>query len=217
MHHKRKSELIRNYLWCCVICNSSSYPILAMIRHSAFKTQREQTITKIYLNLASCRWRVLSPEVAQDISGACPSPFPAQLLSFFLWVCCSHQRGLCFSIFNSAHIGEARMCCMGTERRARAGAQRCYRRCQGRSHFPSRTGYDLEIREPHQWLGTQSWLLATLLARPGSASKRIPGEILSKPPPVPSRRLSPSRLECWRRGRGENWLRESWCIIEGFT
>lgn len=51
MHHERKSELIRNYLWCCVICSSSSYPILAMIRHSAFKAQREQMIAKIYLAL----------------------------------------------------------------------------------------------------------------------------------------------------------------------
>lgn len=54
MHQERKSELIRNYLWRCVICSSSSYLILAMIRHSAFKTQREQMITEIYLSLASC-------------------------------------------------------------------------------------------------------------------------------------------------------------------
>lgn len=54
MHQERKSELIRNYLWRCVICSSSSFLILAMIRHSAFKTQREQVIIEIYQSLVSC-------------------------------------------------------------------------------------------------------------------------------------------------------------------
>lgn len=74
MHQERKSELIRNYLWRRVICSSSSYLIWGMIRHSAFKTQREQMITEIYLSLGS-RWRrVLSPEVARDNFGGCLSP-----------------------------------------------------------------------------------------------------------------------------------------------
>lgn len=80
MHQERKSELIRNYLWCCVICSSSSYLILAMIRHSAFRTQREQMITEISLRLGSCWRRVLSPEVAQDSSGGCPTPAAAPRL-----------------------------------------------------------------------------------------------------------------------------------------
>ena len=73
MHQERKSELIRNYPWRRVICSGSSYLILAMIRHSAFKTPREQTIAEISSRLASCGRRAPSPEVARDNFGGRPS------------------------------------------------------------------------------------------------------------------------------------------------
>lgn len=126
---------------------------------------------------------------------------------FSLWLCQAADRDLYFSFLHSVHIAGMRIGSLGTEMRAREGAQRGCSRCWDDNPVPSGTSSNLESWEQ---TGTQSSLLDFRSAHPrGSLEPRAASCSFSPPFPIP--------LGAVEKRDEEGWLRECWCIIEGFT